>query len=69
MAAPLETDEVAAVGAAVDHRVDLAVLPAGDDDRGLAEKGRQVIPGCGSSPASARYCQVGPRKIRASSAR
>src|SRR5208282_5952105 len=43
MAAPLETNEVAAMRAAVDHRMDLAVLPAGDDDWGLAEKGRQVI--------------------------
>src|SRR6266436_4371234 len=44
MAAPLETNEIAAMGAAVDHRVDLAVLSAGDDDRRLAEKGRQIIP-------------------------
>ncbi len=43
MAAPLEANEVAAMGAAVDHCMDLAVLPSGDDDRGLAEKGRQVV--------------------------
>ena len=43
MAAALQADEVAAMGAAIDHRVDLAVLPAGDDDRRLAEEGRQVV--------------------------
>jgi len=43
MAAPLEANEVAAMGTAVDHRMDLAVMPAGDDDRRLAEEGRQVI--------------------------
>ena len=31
------------MGAAVEHRVDLAVLAAGDDDRRLAEKGRLVV--------------------------
>src|SRR5205823_10523752 len=43
VAAPLQANEIAAMGAAVDHCVDLAVLPPGDDDRRLAEKGRQVI--------------------------
>src|ERR1700730_7002334 len=31
------------MGAAVDHRVDLAVLAAGYDDRRLAEEGRLVV--------------------------
>src|SRR5262249_11146698 len=35
MAASLQADEVAAMSAAVNHRVDLAVVPAGDDDRRL----------------------------------
>src|SRR5215472_16949687 len=43
MAASLQTNEVAAMSAAVDHRVDLTVIAAGDDDRRFAEKGRQVI--------------------------
>src|SRR5262249_52517674 len=43
MAAPLQADEITAMSAAIDHRVDLAVLAAGDDNRSLAEKSRQVI--------------------------
>src|ERR1700722_6102393 len=43
MTLALETDEVAAMGAAIDHRVNLAVLAAGDDDRRLAEKRRLVV--------------------------
>ncbi len=43
MAAPFQTDEVAAVGAAVEHRMNLAVMSAGDDDRSLAKKGRQIV--------------------------
>ena len=36
MAAPLQADEIAAMGAAIDHCLDLAVLAARNDDRGLA---------------------------------
>src|SRR5215471_10899332 len=43
MAAPLQADEIAAMGAAIDHRMDLAVLAAGDHDRRLAQESRQVI--------------------------
>ena len=43
MAASLEANEVAAMGTAVDHRMDFTVMPAGDDDRRLAHKGRQII--------------------------
>src|SRR5262249_7887318 len=43
MAAPFQTHQIAAMGAAVNHRVDLAVLRARNDDRRLAEKGRQVV--------------------------
>jgi hypothetical protein len=43
MAAPLQADEVAAMGAAVQHGMDFAVTPAGHDDRGLAEKARQIV--------------------------
>ena len=47
VALALQADEIAAMGAAVEHRMDLAVLAAGDDDRGLAEKGRLVVAGLG----------------------
>src|SRR5439155_6279854 len=47
VAALLQADEVAPMGAAVDHRADLAVLAAGHDDRRLAEKGRLVVAGLG----------------------
>src|SRR5207247_1928143 len=62
MPAPLETDEIAAMGAAVDHRVDLAVLPAGDDDRRLAEKGRQVIAGLRQLPGECEILPGRPEK-------
>src|SRR5690242_11093361 len=42
-AAALEADKVAAMGAAVKHGMDFAVMPAGNDDRGLAEKSRQIV--------------------------
>ena len=44
MAASLQTNEITAMGAAVDHCVNFAVIAASDDDRCLAEKGGQVIP-------------------------
>ena len=40
LAAPLQTDEITAMGAAIDHRMDLAILTARNDDRGLTEKRR-----------------------------
>src|SRR4051794_2429011 len=43
VAALFQADEIAAMGAAVDHRMDVAVLPARDDDRGLAEKTGLVV--------------------------
>ena len=43
VAAPLEADEVAPMGAAVQHGMDFAIMPAGHDDRGLAEKGREIV--------------------------
>ena len=61
VAALLQADEVAAMGAAVEHRVDLAVLAAGDDDRRLAEEGGLVVAGLGQF--------VGERRGIASSAR
>jgi hypothetical protein len=45
MPPPLQTDEIAAMGAAVDHGVQRAVITAGDDDRCLAEERCQVIAG------------------------
>ena len=47
MPAPLQADEIAAMGAAVDHRMQRPVIAAGDDDRRLAEKGRQIVAGLG----------------------
>src|SRR5262249_27213448 len=46
MTAPLEADEVAAMGTAVLHGVDLAILATRDDDRGLADEGCQIAARC-----------------------
>jgi len=43
VAAALQADEVAAMGAAVQHGMDLPVMPACDDDWGLAQKSRQIV--------------------------
>jgi hypothetical protein len=43
MTAAPQTDEVAAMRAAVQHRTDFAVMSAGDDDRSLSKKSRQIV--------------------------
>jgi hypothetical protein len=43
MAAFFETQQIAAMGAAVDESVDLAGIVAGDDDRGLADGRRDPV--------------------------
>src|SRR5215475_5887436 len=62
MAASLQADEVAAMSAAVNHRVDLAVVPAGDDDRRLPEKRRQVVAGLRQLAAECEVLPGGPEK-------
>src|SRR5712691_9027710 len=62
MATLFQADQIAAMGAAVDHRVDFAVLAADDDDRGLAEKGRPVIAGLGQLVGQREVLPARPEK-------
>src|ERR1700742_2979209 len=45
LAVIVQTDERAAMGAAVLERIDLAIIVAGDDDRGFADLGDAEIAG------------------------
>ena len=64
VAALLQADEIAAMGAAVDHRMDLAVLAARDDDRRLAEKRRLVVARLGQFVGEAEILPGGAEKDR-----